>query len=206
MARITLGMQCFWGAEAIFGSHLGIIRTRVGYSGGSTKNPTYRNIGDHIESVDIEFDPNTIKFEEILELFMKSHDPTIKHKRQYMSAIFYRNADEKNCIEQFLELKKSYYSSPIVTGIVQLDEFTNAENYHQKYFLRKHPSIMQETDLQDDSKLITSPLAAKLNGICAGFGAIDYINEQDKAKLSQKTANLLETFIKNGPNIAECGL
>ena len=56
-------MQCFWGAEAIFGSHLGIIRTRVGYSGGSTKNPTYRNIGDHIESVDIEFDPNTIKFE-----------------------------------------------------------------------------------------------------------------------------------------------
>lgn len=139
-------------------------------------------------------------------MFIKSHDPTLKHKRQYISAIFYRNADEKNLIEKFLESKKPSYSSPIVTELVPFDEFTNAENYHQKYFLRKYPSIMKETGLQIDSDLITSPLAAKLNGICAGFGSINNINEQDRMKLSSTTINLLETMIKNGPNIAECGI
>lgn len=70
MARLTLGMQCFWGAEAIFGSQSGIIRTKVGYSGGSTKNPTYRKIGDHIESVDLEFDPNIVKFEVLYQMMI----------------------------------------------------------------------------------------------------------------------------------------
>lgn len=204
MDKIVLGMQCFWGAEALFGSVPGIITTRVGYAGGTTKNPSYRNIGNHIECIDLKFNTEIITIEKILDLFFKSHDPTIKYKRQYISAILYRTPEEYLTIENYMSNFKS--EQKIVTELIQTNEFTPAENYHQKYFLRKQSKILNELNLINDD-IIDSPLATKLNALCAGFGVVEeLLKKEELEKLSSESINLLKNLTKNGPNLTECAI
>jgi peptide-methionine (S)-S-oxide reductase len=142
----TFANGCFWCTEAIFQDLEGVVKVTSGYSGGVTKNPDYRQVctGEtgHAECLQIIFDPKKISFEELLEVFWKTHDPTTLNRQgndegtQYRSAIFYHNENQKLLAEKYKkELNASgAYSYPIVTEITPFQVFYPAENYHQQYF------------------------------------------------------------------------
>jgi peptide-methionine (S)-S-oxide reductase len=142
----TLGGGCFWCTEAIFKSLKGVDRVESGYSGGHTKNPTYKEVctGEtgHAEVIQITFDPKVISFDEILEVFFETHDPTSLNRQgadagtQYRSVIFYHSPEQKEKAEAYKAQlnKENVFNKPIVTEIKAFDKFYKAENYHQNYF------------------------------------------------------------------------
>jgi peptide-methionine (S)-S-oxide reductase len=146
MAKATFAAGCFWGVEDAFRQVKGVTSTTVGYTGGNTKSPTYKEVctdrTGHAEAVDVEFDPNQVSYRELLALFFQSHDPTTLNRQgpdfgsQYRSAIFFHDAEqEKEAREAKAALEKAgSYKRPIVTQIVPAPEFYRAEDYHQQYF------------------------------------------------------------------------
>ncbi len=146
MEIATLGSGCFWCTEAVFQRLAGVVGVKSGYTGGKIKNPTYREVCSgltgHAEVIQIEFDPNVISFEKILEVFWKTHDPTTLNRQgndvgtQYRSAIFYHSEKQKEIAESYKKQldESGAYSDPIVTEITEIGEFYEAENYHQNYF------------------------------------------------------------------------
>jgi len=147
--KATFAAGCFWGVESAFCQVEGVISTTVGYSGGHTKNPTYEEVctdkTGHAESVLIEFNPELITYEKLLELFWSIHDPTTLNRQgpdigsQYRSIVFYHSEEQKNmAINTKDKLEKSKrFSRKIVTEIIPSTVFYKAEEYHQKYF-QKH--------------------------------------------------------------------
>lgn len=139
---------CFWGVEELFRTLPGVLKTTVGYTGGKTKNPTYEEVcsktTNHAEAVEVEFDPDKISYEKLLDVFWKGHNPTTMNRQgpdigsQYRSAVFYLTNEQKEAAEaKKAELQKTAkYSEPIVTEITQADVFYPAEEYHQKYFFK----------------------------------------------------------------------
>jgi peptide-methionine (S)-S-oxide reductase len=142
----TLANGCFWCTEAIFEQLDGVISAESGYTGGQTINPTYKEVctGEtgHAECLQIVYDPSKISFDELLEVFWQTHDPTTLNRQgadvgtQYRSGIFYHNAEQKEKAEKYkAELDKSgAFERPIVTEIVPFTKFYSAEEYHQQYF------------------------------------------------------------------------
>ncbi|MEO5563008.1 MAG: peptide-methionine (S)-S-oxide reductase MsrA [Chitinophagaceae bacterium] len=142
----TFANGCFWCTEAIFEQLDGVISAVSGYSGGQTQNPTYKQIctGEtgHAECLQITYDTSKISFDELLEVFWETHDPTTLNQQgadigtQYRSGIFYHNAGQKAKAEKYkAELDKSgAFDKPVVTEIVPFTKFYPAENYHQEYF------------------------------------------------------------------------
>jgi peptide-methionine (S)-S-oxide reductase len=142
----TFGAGCFWCVEAVFQHLKGIHSVTSGYSGGSVPNPTYKQVCDgttgHAEAVQVTFDPNEISYEEILEVFWKTHDPTTPNRQgndvgtQYRSVIFYHTEEQKQLAEHYkkeLDAAK-IFDAPIVTEIVPYKNFYKAEDYHQNYY------------------------------------------------------------------------
>lgn len=142
----TLGAGCFWCVEAVFQQLEGVLKVTSGYSGGHVPNPTYeqvcaKNTG-HVEVAQIVYDPSIITFDELLEVFWKTHDPTTPNQQgndvgpQYRSAVFYHNDEQKEKAEGYkAELDKSgAWSKPIVTTVEPLTNFYVAESYHQNYY------------------------------------------------------------------------
>jgi len=167
----TFGMSWFWFPEAQFGCVPGVIRTRVGYAGGKSTNPTYSRMGDHTEAVDIEFDPKVTSYDKLLDFFWKNHDPTTsKCKRQYMSAIFYHGEEQKRIAHESMERHAKKSKKKITTEILPGDAFYEAEGYHQKYLLQKYPKVLEDLDIGPGSQLIKSYVAARLNGYLGGYG------------------------------------
>jgi peptide-methionine (S)-S-oxide reductase len=146
MAKATFAAGCFWGVEDAFRGVAGVISTTVGYTGGTTKSPTYKEVctgrTGHAEAVEVEFDPGKISYLELLAIFWKSHDPTTPNRQgpdvgtQYRSAIFYHDPQqEEEARSSKAELeKKGVFKRPIVTEITPASEFYRAEDYHQQYF------------------------------------------------------------------------
>jgi peptide-methionine (S)-S-oxide reductase len=142
----TLGAGCFWCIEAIFQQVKGVESVVSGYTGGHVKNPTYKEVTSgrtgHAEVAQLKYDPKVISFEEILEIFWQTHDPTTLNRQgndvgtQYRSAVFYHNEDQKKLAEFYKnELNKSgAFNAPIVTEISAIQEFYVAEDYHQNYY------------------------------------------------------------------------
>lgn len=142
----TFANGCFWCTEAIFEQLDGVASATSGYTGGQTKNPTYKEVctGEtgHAECLQIVYDPAKISFDELLEVFWETHDPTTLNRQggdvgtQYRSGIFYHNEDQKQKAEKYkAELDKSgAFDNPIVTEITAFSKFYPAENYHQEYF------------------------------------------------------------------------
>jgi peptide-methionine (S)-S-oxide reductase len=142
----TFANGCFWCTEAIFEELNGVISAVSGYSGGHTENPTYKDVTSgetgHAECLQIVYDPTKIRFDELLEVFWETHDPTTLNRQgadvgtQYRSAVFYHNAEQKEKAEKYkAELDKSgAFDKPIVTEITPFTKFYTAENYHQQYF------------------------------------------------------------------------
>lgn len=141
----TLAGGCFWCTEAVFQQLKGVETVESGYMGGHTKNPTYKEVctGEtgHAEVVQVKYDPKVTSFEEILEVFFKTHDPTTLNRQggdvgtQYRSAVFYHDLQQKLIAEGIIkELDASgYYTSPIVTSLELATKFYIAEDYHQNY-------------------------------------------------------------------------
>jgi peptide-methionine (S)-S-oxide reductase len=142
----TFGTGCFWCTEAIFEQLKGVLKVESGYSGGHIKNPTYKQVCDgntgHAECVQIQYEPEKISYDELLEVFWQVHDPTTLNRQgadvgtQYRSAIFYHNAEQKEKAERYKrELNDSgAFKDPIVTEITPSGQFYVAENYHQEYY------------------------------------------------------------------------
>lgn len=150
LEEATFGSGCFWCTEAVFQQLKGVKTIVSGYSGGRTKNPTYEQVctgtTGHAEVIQITYDPKIVTFDELLEVFWKTHDPTTlnrqgpDHGTQYRSVIFYHNEKQKELAEGYKkELDASkVFKKPIVTQIVAFKEFFPGEDYHQNYF-RSHP-------------------------------------------------------------------
>jgi len=170
--RATFGMNCFWAPEALFGCTPGIVRTRVGYAGGTMPNPCYKQIYDYTETVDIEYDPLQTDYGKLLNIFWNNHDPTSPCTRQYQSVIFYHTPEQRDLAEKTLRAEVANRSRPIKTRIYPAKEFYEAEDYHQKYFLQKYPWLLNYLDIKVGLPLIRSRVAARLNGYCAGFGSL----------------------------------
>jgi len=149
LQKATFGEGCFWGVEETFGNLKGVRSTAVGYTGGRFENPTYKDVcrGDtgHAEAVQVTFDPSQISYEELLEVFWSSHDPTTPNRQgpdvgeQYRSAIFFHSPEQESlAINSKESLQKSdRFKSMIVTEIVPAGTFYMAEDYHQKYLSKK---------------------------------------------------------------------
>lgn len=142
----TLGTGCFWCTEAVFQQLKGVLKVTSGYSGGSEVNPTYKDVSTgttgHAEVIQIVFDPAELSFDDLLEVFWQTHDPTTLNRQgndigpQYRSAIFYHNAEQKEKAEKYRkELNESgAWDKPIVTEISPYTAFYKAEDYHQDYY------------------------------------------------------------------------
>ena len=162
----TLGGGCFWCTEAVFRLIRGVEKVESGYSGGTLENPTYEQastgVTGHVEVVQISFDPKTISFREILEIFFSSHDPTTPNRQgndvgtQYRSVILYRNDEQRSEAEQMIKklTESKVWNSSIVTKVEPFKAFYKAEDYHQDYF-KHHPE-------QAYCRLVIAPKIEKL--------------------------------------------
>ena len=145
--KATFGAGCFWHVEEVFRKTKGVKSTQVGYCGGIKKNPTYEDVctdtTGHAESVDIDYDPQEISYEELLKIFWNNHNPTTLNRQgpdvgtQYRSVVFFHTPEQENVA---LEMKKNLnpvakekFNAEIITEIKSAQEFHRAEEYHQRY-------------------------------------------------------------------------
>jgi peptide-methionine (S)-S-oxide reductase len=149
MAKATFAAGCFWGVEATFRQIPGVTATRVGYTGGDLKNPTYKDVctdsTGHAEAVEVEYDPAKVPYKDLLNVFWENHDPTQLNRQgpdfgtQYRSAIFYHSPEQEQAArasKQALE-ESHQFSRPIATQIVPTVTFYEAEDYHQQYLEKR---------------------------------------------------------------------
>ena len=149
MAKATFAAGCFWSPEETFRQVTGVTATRVGYVGGVTNDPTYHDVCSgttgHAEAVDIDFDPERITYEELLDVFWSIHDPTTKDRQgpdigsQYRSAIFVHGPDQRNAAEDSLTARQDMRTDgrTVVTQIVDAPTFWPAEDYHQRFLEKR---------------------------------------------------------------------
>jgi peptide-methionine (S)-S-oxide reductase len=145
--RATFAAGCFWGVEASFREIEGVVRTRVGYTGGSTTGPSYEQVCSgttgHAEAVDVWFDPTIVSYAELLATFWSIHDPTTRDRQgwdfgsQYRSGIFFHDAEQETLAIASRGQRQAALARPIVSEIVPAPAFYDAEDYHQRYF-EKH--------------------------------------------------------------------
>ena len=156
MKEIILAGGCFWGVEAYFQRLNGVIKTVVGYTDGSSENPTYKEVcsgtTNHAEACKIIYDENIITLEKILEHFFRIIDPTSLNRQghdigtQYRTGIYYKTAEDKKTAERFILAEAGKYSRPIVVDIKKESRFWDAEEYHQNYLI-KNPQGYCHVDL-----------------------------------------------------------
>ncbi|HEY3780152.1 MAG TPA: peptide-methionine (S)-S-oxide reductase MsrA [Fimbriimonadaceae bacterium] len=149
MEKATFGAGCFWGVEAAFRRLEGVKHTAVGYAGGTTDSPTYRDVCSgtthHVEVVQVEFDPAEISYNELLNAFWEEHDPTQVNRQgpdfgeQYRSVIFYHSPEQQQAAEASKKALDSSgkYSRPVATKIEPAPTFWPAEDYHQQYLEKR---------------------------------------------------------------------
>jgi len=151
MEKATFAAGCFWHVEEEFRKVKGVIDTKVGYTGGNMKKPTYEKVctdeTGHAEAIEVTFDPKIVSYEELLNVFWKMHDPTQINRQgpdigtQYRSAIFYHNEKQKRAAEKSKKEQQKKLKNRIATEIVSVKDFYKAEEYHQRYMekMRNNP-------------------------------------------------------------------
>jgi peptide-methionine (S)-S-oxide reductase len=195
----TFALGWFWGPDAQFGSIKGVVRTRVGYSGGEKKDPTYYHLGDHTETIQIDYDPTVISYKELLDVFWRSHDPTLQSwSRQYMNIIFYHNEGQKRLAMETRDREAAREGAAVQTKILPATRFYPAEPYHQKYQLRRERDIMGEFKAMypDDKGFVDSTAAARVNGFLGGYGGPTLLQEElDSLGLSPEAGRKLSKIV-----------
>lgn len=149
MDKATFAAGCFWGVEARFAQLPGVTATAVGYEGGTLERPSYQDVctdrTGHAEAVEIDYDPDTISYEQLLEAFFALHDPTQMNRQgpdwgtQYRSAIFFHSPEQELAARAFIArmTAEKRFGKPIVTQVVPAQTFWRAEDYHQKYLEKR---------------------------------------------------------------------
>jgi methionine-S-sulfoxide reductase len=153
--RATFAAGCFWGVEASLREVEGVLRTRVGYTGGSSADPSYEQVCSgstgHAEAVDVWFDPAIVTYDELLSRFWALHDPTTRDRQgwdfgsQYRSAIFVHGPEQERMAIDSRDRRQGALSRPIVTEIVAAGEFYDAEDYHQRFFEKNGGAVCATT-------------------------------------------------------------
>ena len=158
-----------------------MVRTQVGYAGGTTKDPTYHNLGEHSETIQIVYDPTQVSYEELLDVFWSSHNPAVQPwSRQYMSVVFYHSEAQRRLAEETKEHEAAEIGGKIWTEVIPAAEFYPAEAYHQKYRLQQVPELMQEFRAMypDEDAFVASTAVARVNGYLGGNGSADRLREE----------------------------
>jgi peptide-methionine (S)-S-oxide reductase len=147
--KATFGAGCFWGVESAFREVDGVVDAAVGYEGGHTENPTYKDVctdrTGHAEVVEVEYDPSKVSYEQLLNVFWNEHDPTQVNRQgpdfgtQYRTVIFYHTPEQERIARASKEAlqKSGKFSRPIATEIVPAQTFYRAEDYHQQYLAKR---------------------------------------------------------------------
>lgn len=159
----------------------GVVRTRVGYAGGEKKNPTYHDLGDHTETIQIDYDPLKIPYEELLDTFWASHNPSSPAwSAQYKHAVFYHNDKQKELAIMSRDRLVEEINRKIHTEILPYTGFYRAEDYHQKYKLRHATDLMAEFNsiYPDYNDFVDSTAAARINGYLYGFGTYENLQAE----------------------------
>ncbi|WP_407868389.1 peptide-methionine (S)-S-oxide reductase MsrA [Paenibacillus sp. P36] len=177
---VTLGMGCFWSPDALFGQLAGITRTRVGFAGGTTENPTYRQLGDHSETVEMDFDSSIVSLEAILHVFWGNHNPVNINDykgRQYRSLILYRDSTQLDIIRKVMANNEEQGKGMPDTEVAPFKGFYPAEDRHQKYYLKRYPDAIEKLRalFPTEEELTNATLAARLNGLAKGYTNMDRI-------------------------------
>jgi len=146
LEKATFGSGCFWCTEAVFQQIKGVESVKSGYSGGKRENPTYEQVSSggtgHAEVIQLSYDPKVISYDELLEIFWKSHDPTTLNRQgadvgtQYRSVIYYHNSEQKEKAEKYKQKlnEAQAFPNPVVTEIAEFSAFYPAEDYHDNYY------------------------------------------------------------------------
>ena len=177
-----------------------MVRTRVGYAGGTKEHPTYRDLGDHTETVQIDYDPARTTYRELLDIFWTGHDPLRRSwSRQYAAIIFYHDEEQKRLAEETKARMAKDLGGTVHTEILPYSGFTLAENYHQKHSLQQYPGFMEELSrIYPSPRLfVASTAAARLNGYLGGEGSSEALTgDIDRLGLSparkQELAELVQ--------------
>ena len=186
-----------------------MVRTRVGYAGGNSDNPTYYNLDGHSETIQIDYDPTKVTYEQLLEVFWASHHPTAQPwSRQYMSIVFYHNEEQRRLAIESKERQEYGSGLSIVTEIIPFSEFYLAEDYHQKYYLRQESSLIQElsTIYPDISDFIGSTAVARLNGYVGGYGTPETLEKELNSLGLSEAGQMRLLAIANRGLIPGCGV
>lgn len=164
----TFGLGCFWGPEASFGAVEGVVRTRVGYAGGTKSNPSYHALGDHTETVQIDYDPTVVSYTDVLDRVFAAHDPHHQTAAtQYQNVVLPATQSQREAVSRYLDANEL---DGIETRVERLSRFTPAEAYHQKHSLRgrdRLSNVFREAGY-DDETIRESPAAAVVNAHAAG--------------------------------------
>ena len=157
LQQATFAAGCFWGVEASFREIEGVVSTKVGYTGGSTLDPTYGQVCSdatgHAEALEVWFDPALVSYDDLLSIFWSIHDPTSRNRQgwdfgsQYRSAIFFHDAEQEDLATASRDARQPALRRPIATQIVAASPFYDAEDYHQRYF-EKHGGAVCATTLR----------------------------------------------------------
>jgi methionine-S-sulfoxide reductase len=173
-----------------------VVRTRVGYAGGAKDKPTYTDLGDHTESIQIDFDPEVISYERLLQIFWSAHDPCSGgFGTQYKAILFYHNDAQKKAAEKSRDSLKG----KVVTELRAAPKFWPAEDYHQKYSLRNTRALMKEFEAIYPKAVdfMNSTAAARINGYLAGEGTAEQVRaEADKLGLTDAGLKKLLEAVK----------
>lgn len=148
------------------------MRTRVGYAGGTTPTPTYASIGNHSETVEIEFDPKVVSYRHLLDIFWHGHDSSHPaYSTQYRSAILYVSEEQRELAEESKAAEQIRLGKSLYTSIEQFSRFYAAEDYHQKYYLKQRPDLAEALHeaYPDPADFRDSTAAARLNGKAGGY-------------------------------------
>jgi len=153
----------------------------VGYAGGTAKDPTYYNLGDHTEAVQIDYDPTQVSYQELLDAFWAGHNPTAPAlSRQYMSILFLHSEEQRELATEARDREAARRQTSIYTEIVPASQFYLAEGYHQKYYLRQAPELMGEFSLiyPEEADFVASTAGARVNGYLGGHGTLVAVQEE----------------------------
>jgi peptide-methionine (S)-S-oxide reductase len=172
-----------------------VIRTRVGYAGGIKENPTYHKLGDHTETLEVDYDPARISYEQLLEIFWEEHDPTSRPwSTQYKAAVFYHGDEQQRLALATRDRLAARLGKTIRTEVVPFSRFYPAEAYHQKYYLRENKQLLKELQryYPQDEGLMNSTAAARVNGYLGRNGTAEFLKaEIDSYGLSESSRQAL---------------